>query len=95
MTDEQLRQQEQARASQAEQVLKNPLVMEVLDRLEKDIINTWEVTPMRDMEAREKAWLWFVTVRKFRNTFLGFIETGKLASVQLEEKRRFKLFGGR
>lgn len=84
-----------ARAEHAQAILTNPLVKEVLDALEKDIISAWETTPMRDSEAREKAWMYYLTVRKFRNTFLGFIETGKMASMQIEEKRRFKLFGGK
>ena len=95
MTDEQKRNLELQRASQAELVLKNPLVQEVLDTLEKDIVRAWEQTPAHDTEARERGWMFYITVRKFRNTFQSFIETGKMASVQLEEKRRFNIFGGR
>lgn len=94
MTDEELRQQEINRASQAEAVMKNPLVNEVLDLLEKDIITAWENTPMRDQEAREKAWMYYITVRKFRNVFTTYIETGRMASMQLEQKKLFRIFGG-
>ena len=92
MTDDQKRQEEINRAAHAEAVLKNPLVKEVLDRLEADIVKAWEGTNPRDQEARERGWMFYVTVRKFRNQFLSYIETGKMASVQLEEKRRFQLF---
>jgi len=92
--DSQLR-NEMSRAANAESILQNPLVKEVLDSLEKDIIFAWESTPMRDVEAREKAWMYYLTVRKFRNTFINFIETGRMASMQLETKRKFQLFGGR
>ncbi len=95
MTDDELRQQEIFRASKAEAVLNNPLVTEVLDLLEKDIITAWEATPMRDTEAREKAWMYYLTVRKFRNIFTTYIETGRMASMQLEQKKLFRLFGGR
>jgi len=95
MSEEQQLHKELSRATDADAVLKNPLVQEVLDSLEKDIISAWEATPMRDVEAREKAWMYYLTVRKFRNTFINFIETGRMASMQLETKRKFQLFGGR
>ena len=95
MSEEQQLHDELHRSQQAELILKNPLVKEVLDSLEKDIISAWENTPMRDAEAREKAWMYYLTVRKFRNTFINFIETGRMASMQLETKRKLRIFGGR
>ncbi|HSQ91558.1 MAG TPA: hypothetical protein VLM19_05240 [Nitrospiraceae bacterium] len=95
MTDEELRQNEINRAAQAQAVMKNPLVTEVLDLLEKDIIKAWEGTPMRDIEAREKAWMYYLTVKRFRNIFTTYIETGRMASMQLEQKKLFRIFGGR
>lgn len=95
LTEDQKLQSERSRAADAEMILKNPLVQEVLDSLEKEVIAAWENTPMRDTEAREKAWVYYITVRKFRNTFVSFIETGRMASIQLETKRKLKLFGGR
>ena len=94
MTDDELRQQEINRAAQEQAVLKNPLDAEVLDSLEKEIITAWESTPMRDTEAREKAWMYYLTVRKFRNIFTSYIETGRMASMQLEQKKLFRIFGG-
>ena len=88
-------QREINRGAEADALMKNPLVKEALDTLEKEIVLAWENTPMRDHEAREKAWMFYVTVRKFRNIFFSFVETGKLASFQLNEKKTFNIFGGR
>lgn len=95
LSEEQQLHKELSRGSEAEAILNNALVKEVLDSLEKEVIAAWENTPMRDTEAREKAWLYYITVRKFRNTFVSFIETGRMASMQLETKRKFSIFGGR
>ena len=95
MNEEHQLRNEMSRATDAEAILNNPLVQEVLDSLEKDIVSAWENTPMRDVEAREKAWMYYLTVRKFRNTFINFIDTGRMASLQLETKRKFQIFGGK
>ena len=83
------------RAEHAKAVLDNPLVKEALQTLKDDVINAWEQTNMRDAEAREKAWMYYVTVKKFENLFLNFIATGKMAAIQLEEKRLFNIFRGK
>ena len=95
MSEDQKLHNELSRAAEAEAVLNNPLVKEVLDSLEKDVIAAWENTPMRDIEAREKAWMYYVAVRKFRNTFINFIDTGRMASLQLESKRKLRSLGGK
>jgi len=41
----------------------------------------------------QKLHMMFVCNRKVQNTLRGYIETGKLAGIQLEQKRKFKLFG--
>jgi hypothetical protein len=40
------------RATRAERLLSNPLLTESFDMVRAAIIEKWEVTPMRDKEAR-------------------------------------------
>jgi hypothetical protein len=63
-----------------------------LDAIEHDILVAWEATNFRDTEAREKAWAFYLASKKFRNTLTNYIQTGKMAVMQLEEKKRFQIF---
>lgn len=84
--------QEIERADRAKAVLDNPLVKESFDALERELIEGLAQTSIEDEKKREKIHTMLVYGRKWRNTFLGMIETGKLAAFQLEEKRRLKLW---
>lgn len=90
LTDEQKRRVELDRANKAKALLESEMLKEILDTLERDTIDLWEQTPSRDNEAREKLWMFYVVTRKFRNTLLKAIETGKMAEIQLAEKRGLK-----
>lgn len=94
MDEEHKRHQEINRADMARQVLDNPVFKECLELVEKEIIEAWAQSNFRDNEGREKAWMMIVYGRKIRDILLSCIETGKMAQIQLEEKRRFRLFGG-
>jgi hypothetical protein len=80
------------RADMAKMILSSPVMEDALDAIEKDVLNAWENTSARDTEGREKAWAFYLAARKFRSTLKSYIETGMLARVQLEEKKRFNLF---
>ena len=80
------------RGDMAKTVMSNPVFTEALDQIEKDILSAWEGTNPRDTEAREKAWAFYVASKKIRATLQSYIETGHMAVMQLEEKRRFNVF---
>lgn len=80
------------RADMAQMILSSPVMKDALDTIERDILNAWEATAPRDSEAREKAWLFYLVAKKFRATLTSYIDTGKMARMQIEEKRRFSLF---
>lgn len=84
--------QEIDRAAQARFVLENALVQEVLARLETEIVEAWAGSKLEDERAREKAWMWFCTVRNFKRTFETYIQTGEMAAIQLAEKRKLSIF---
>ena len=85
-------QEELTRAELADSLLKNPLFVETLDAMEAEIVAAWEMTQMRDTEARERGWSHYIAVRQFRNRLESVVATGKMARLQLEEKKRAGIF---
>ncbi len=77
------------RANQARQVFEQPIVKETLDFMEREIMDQWTVTPVRDVEAREALWRMAVTTRKFRDLLRGTMEAGKLAQDAINRKQSF------
>ena len=75
------------RANQAKQVFEQPIVSETLDFMEREIMEQWTSTPVRDVEAREYLWRLAVTTRKFRDLLRGTMESGKLAADQIQRKQ--------
>lgn len=88
--EEQKRRQEVERADQAQALVKNPILAKLYDEIEKEVLSALELT--HDEKAITKLHLMFVLNRKHQNILKSYIETGKLAAMQLEEKRKFKLW---
>lgn len=91
LSEEQKRYQEISRADRARALLENAELREALDDIEKEVLLALEGT--HDTEAVLKLHRMYVIGRKFRNILHSRIQTGKMAALQLEEKRRFKLWG--
>lgn len=92
MDDDVKLQDEMFRASQAKRILDDPLVKDSFEKLEKELIEGLLATAADDSARREKIHMMLVYGRKWRNTFASMIETGKLADMQLQERRKFKLW---
>lgn len=75
------------RANQARQVLENPITKETLDFMEREVMDAWTATPIRDVEAREALWRMAVTTRKFRELLRGTMESGKLALDEINRRK--------
>jgi hypothetical protein len=76
--------QEKRRGDHAQRLLADDLLNETLDAIEKETIELWESTPARDSEGREHLHRFYLACRRFRNTLKRHLETGKMASIQLE-----------
>jgi hypothetical protein len=87
--EEQKRYQELQRADQAKAILENPLLASAFADVEREILAMKENT--HDKEAVQKLHFMFVCNRKVQNILRSYIETGKMAAIQLEEKRKFNL----
>ncbi len=75
------------RARQAQELIEHPLLREALDTYRQRLQAEWSASPARDTEGRERLWLMVKTVEVVEQHLKELIETGKLATVQLERKR--------
>ncbi len=81
------------RAAKARSILEDSMVKESFELLEKELIEGLLATSADDALKREKLHMMLVYGRKWRNAFVSMVETGKLAALQLDEKRKLKLWG--
>ena len=80
--------QEVSQANKAKQLFENPLLKESLDKLKKLYSESLFNTGAKETETREKLWLAYNVVGKVEQNLLEIIDTGKLASKQLEDFRK-------
>ena len=80
-------QQELNQANKAKQLFENPLLKESFDKLKKLYTASLFNTGATETEAREKLWLAYNVVSKVEQNLFEILDTGKLASKQLEDYR--------
>lgn len=76
-----------ARGQQAAEALDNPIVVEALEAWEREVIESWKTSPLRDVEGRERLRLMLEASKAFRGYMTRTLETGKLAEIQLQQSR--------
>ena len=79
--------QELNQANKAKQLFENPLLKESFDKLRNLYSTSLLNTGANENETREKLWLAYQMVGKVEQNLLEMIDTGKLASKQLEDYR--------
>ena len=79
--------QELNQANKAKQLFENPLLKDSFDKLRKLYSESLFNTGATELDAREKLWLAYNVVNKVEQNLLEIIDTGKLASKQLEDYR--------
>ena len=89
--DERARREEVSRAQEARRLLEHPLLKQAFEDEEKAVLDALIAT--HDTEQILKLHRALVWGRKMRERLQSHVETGKLAVFQLEEKRKFKLWG--
>jgi len=80
-------QEELNQANKAKQLFENPLLKESFDKLKKLYTESLFSTGATETEAREKLWLAYNVVSKVEQNLFEILDTGKLASKQLEDYR--------
>ena len=79
--------QEVSQANKAKQLFDNPLLKESFNKLRELYTNSLLNTGANENETREKLWLAYQIVGKVEQNLIEMIDTGKLASKQLEDFR--------
>ena len=83
------RSQEISRSNQAKQVLENKIFIEAIESLKKLYSEALlEKTGAKESDTREKLWIAYNVVGKVEQHLQTVIETGKLATKQLEDFRK-------
>jgi len=72
------------RAEHADRLLNDELLAEALRVIRSEVVRTWVDCPARDHEGKEALWQLAKTVDKFETLLRGYIEAGKLATVNLK-----------
>ena len=79
--------QEITQANKAKQLFEEPLLKESFEKLKKLYSESLFNTGATETDAREKLWLAYNIVSKVEQNLLEMIDTGKLASKQMEDYR--------
>ena len=87
MDEQQQLETEVERARQAREITEHPLWAEAFDAYRKRLMDEWAASPARDTDGREKLWLMVKTASAVERHLAEILETGKLASIQMEKKR--------
>lgn len=78
------------RAEHAHRLLQDQLLQDALSAIKADVVKAWVECPIRDKEGKEALWQLAKTADKFESLLKGYVETGKLAKMNLKafEERR-------
>ncbi len=97
MTDEIALTKAMARAARAEALLRDELLVESFDTMEREYIQAWRQSPARDTDGRERLWQAVQIVSRVRDHLKSVVNNGKLAQRELQDieklGERRKLFG--
>lgn len=79
---------EVSRGREAEGILSNRLVVAAHDEIERAIVEALASCPIRDREGAHELLLKLKANREHRQLFTRYVETGKMASLQLGKMQR-------
>ena len=74
-------------ANRAKEVLENEAFNAAFNDTEKEITEQWINSPARDAEGREKLHSYLMLLRKVKAHLTYSLETGKLATLDLEHQK--------
>ena len=78
------------RAARAQGILKDPIVEDAFEELEKIYTQAWRESPARDEEGREKIYHMMQALIALRQHFESVVMTGELAKTKIEDLRTGK-----
>ncbi|MBY4947007.1 hypothetical protein K6V92_10290 [Cupriavidus respiraculi] len=87
--DDQIR-DEIARAEQAKRILEDPMVVDAFAAIKRGVVEAWEATDGRDVEAREYLHRFLKAFGRLEAVFVHHIQTGELAQHLLAQEAERK-----
>lgn len=82
--------QQRARGLKAQRLLDDPLLIEILAEIDKEIVDGWKTSRSEERDRREEIYYLQRAVETLRERLRGRVFTGKQAHKQLEEIERAK-----
>lgn len=73
--------------NRAKEVLENESFQWAINEIKTEVTDQWKNSPARDDAGRERLWMLLKVAEKFEMVLQTTLETGKLASIDLEHKR--------
>lgn len=73
------------RGEKAAALLRNELLQEAFERLEKDFMQAWKHSSVEDSQNRERLYMLCQNLSALRGYLEGVVTDGKLAKAQLDE----------
>ena len=67
------------REEHAKRLLNDPLFVEAFELLEKNLLNSWSVSGVNEIDTREQLWLSLRLLERIRLHLTSIIETGDMA----------------
>ena len=69
------------RKERAKNLLSNPLFNEAFDVLKEDLLNRWNASGSKEVEARESIWLAMRLLDRIHGHINSIVETGHMAKI--------------
>lgn len=73
--------------NRAKEVLDNEAYQAAIQAIKDEVIEQWKQAPSRDEAGREKLWMMYKLAEKLEATLKSTLETGKLASLELNHQQ--------
>lgn len=80
--------QQARRGTDAEALLRHPLLVEAFSTIEQDIEAKWRDSPARDVEGREQLWTQLKLLHRLRAEIQQVAESGKVAEATIAQRLR-------
>jgi len=79
---------EQNRGERAAAILRDPLVVEAFETLKNTYVSRWLDSDLKDIDLREVAFYRVRALKDLEDHFRSLVQTGAMASRQLENPRK-------
>ena len=76
-----------AEGNRAKQILEDDVYTGAFDAIKAKVIDEWTNSPARDAEGRERLWTYLQMLNKLQATMQTTMETGQLASLELQHRQ--------